>query len=639
MLQDVFVGKWWKVRLFRSMSGTTPPMKFYSHLPIHFQKGEVSFGVGYEPVLADVSYAFSVALRRAVLGKRTSPINTPLPKKEKSLPWWDDMRNYIHGINSLYFNEAHWHLLASIDPYEKIEKIDIISGYMEIEQRDGHVSLAVRDLEVHLSSLHTLVKNSRLELPPRRNFPFLRSPSLFFEINMEWQCESRDPMNHFLFSFPAEGKTREKVLDPFRSTSLSLQWSFTLTPSFESTDIVMPSDALVNCPMVNLAAHDLSWLFKWWNMMYLPPQKLRMFSRWPRFGVPRVPRSGNLALDRVMTENFIRFTSTPTVVNYLPLRDDDPAYGMTFKVKNLKYEMCFSRGKHQQYMFDTKRETMDLIYQGLNLEFLKANLGTNSDAYQPEKNRDEGFLLSSSYITIRRQAPKADPVRLMLWQEAGRKNLSLEPVKSKFSHSSESDHAHSDLSDDDGFNILVADNCQRIFVYDLKLLWNLENREAVWSWVAGISKAFQPPKLSPSRLYAQRKLAERKEKEKEMELESDLSCNGDASEASDVAVPLPQEHVENVELLSSNTSSKVDVPSSSTPGVHSLLFTPYFSVSLFFHSRRLCYSITLVLDLGVPMYWHVNLGSRTDCCAFFFCFSYLLFLILVLSYTSILIIN
>ncbi|XP_078157262.1 protein SABRE-like isoform X1 [Carex rostrata] len=566
MLQDVFVGKWWKVRLFRSMTGTTPPMKFYSHLPIHFQKGEVSFGVGYEPVLADVSYAFSVALRRAVLGKRTSPINTPLPKKEKSLPWWDDMRNYIHGINSLHFSEAHWHLLASIDPYEKIEKIDIMSGYMEIQQRDGYVSLAVRDLEVHLSSLHTLVKNSRLELPPRKDVPFLRSPSLFFEINMEWQCESRDPMNHFLFSFPAEGKTREKILDPFRSTSLSLQWSFTLTPSSESTDIVTPSDALVNCPTVNMAAHDLSWLFKWWNMMYLPPQKLRMFSRWPRFGVPRIPRSGNLALDRVMTENFIRFTSAPTVVNYLPLRDDDPAYGMAFKVNNLKYEMCFSRGKHQQYLFDTKRETMDLIYQGLNLEVLKANLGTNSDAYHAEKSRDEGFFLSSSYITIRRQAPKADPVRLLSWQEAGRKNLSSEPVKSKSSHSSESDREHSDLSDDDGFNVLVADNCQRIFVYDLKLLWNLENREAVWSWVAGISKAFQPLKLSPSRLYAQRILAERRAKEKEMEsMESDPSHNGDAVEGSDVAVPFPQEHMENVELLSSNTSSKVDVPSSSTP--------------------------------------------------------------------------
>ncbi|MCH84283.1 UPF0378 protein KIAA0100-like protein, partial [Trifolium medium] len=44
MLQDVYVGRWRKVFMLRSASGTTPPMKTYSDLPIHFQKGEVSFG-------------------------------------------------------------------------------------------------------------------------------------------------------------------------------------------------------------------------------------------------------------------------------------------------------------------------------------------------------------------------------------------------------------------------------------------------------------------------------------------------------------------------------------------------------------------------------------------------------------------
>nr|GFA15829.1 hypothetical protein [Tanacetum cinerariifolium] len=42
-----------------------------------------------------------------------------------------------------------------------------------------------------------------------------------------------------------------------------------------------------------------------------------------------------------------------------------------------------------------------------------------------ERHRDDGFLLSSDYFTIRRQSPKADPVRLLAWQEAGRKNLEM----------------------------------------------------------------------------------------------------------------------------------------------------------------------------------------------------------------------
>ncbi|PWA46377.1 golgi-body localization protein domain-containing protein [Artemisia annua] len=42
-----------------------------------------------------------------------------------------------------------------------------------------------------------------------------------------------------------------------------------------------------------------------------------------------------------------------------------------------------------------------------------------------ERHRDDGFLLSSDYFTIRRQSPKADPARLLAWQEAGRKNLEM----------------------------------------------------------------------------------------------------------------------------------------------------------------------------------------------------------------------
>ncbi|KAL5559945.1 hypothetical protein UlMin_036156 [Ulmus minor] len=569
--QDVFVGRWRKVRMLRSASGTTPPIKTYSDLPIHFEKAEISFGVGYEPAFADVSYAFTVALRRANLSVRDSSIpQAQPPKKERSLPWWDDVRNYIHGNITLFFSESRWNVLGTVDPYEKLDKLQIVSASMEIQQSDGRVFVSAKDFKILLSSLESLANSRGVKLPRGISGAFIEAPVFTLEVIMDWECESGTPLNHYLFALPVEGKPREKVFDPFRSTSLSLRWNFSLRPSpscekqsqsstlGDSVDVdgtvygppLKHESNSVALPTVNFGAHDLAWIIKFWNMNYIPPHKLRSFSRWPRFGIPRPPRSGNLSLDKVMTEFMLRIDATPTCIKHMPLDDEDPAKGLTFRMTKLKYELCYSRGK-QKYTFECKRDPLDLVYQGLDLYMPKAflnkeestsvakvvqmtrkNLQSTSSERAiekgnhmnscTEKHRDDGFLLSSDYFTIRRHSPKADPARLLAWQESGRKNLEMTYVRSEFENGSESDeHAWSDPSDDDGYNVVIADNCQRIFVYGLKLLWTIENRDAVWSWVGGISKAFEPPKPSPSRQYAQRRLLEENQKNDGAETQQD----------------------------------------------------------------------------------------------------------------------
>ncbi|KAJ8551108.1 hypothetical protein K7X08_000478 [Anisodus acutangulus] len=568
--QNVYIGRWRKVRLLRSASGTTPPMKTYSDLPLHFQKAEISYGVGFEPALADISYAFTVALRRANLSIRNpSPDPSPL-KKEKSLPWWDEMRNYIHGNTSLYFSESQWNILASTDPYEKSDKLQIRSGYMELQQSDGHVYCSAKNFKILLSSLESLLKNSHLKFPSGFSCTFIEAPAFSLEVIMEWECDSGNPLNHYLFAFPSEGVPREKVYDPFRSTSLSLRWNLLLRPSLPTHDSqsslcsmgdqdvldaagsgAKKPDSFSVFPTLKLGPHDLAWILKFWSLNYNPPHKLRSFSRWPRFGIPRVPRSGNLSLDKVMTEFMFRVDATPACIKHMPLDDDDPAKGLTFSMNKLKYELYYGRGK-QKYTFESKRDTLDLVYQGLDLHMPKTSINrddnssvakvvkmtrktsqsasterssndkTSCMSSSMERQHDDGFLLSSDYFTIRRQSPKADPDRLLAWQEAGRRNVEMTYVRSEFENGSESDdHTRSDPSDDDGYNVVIADNCQRIFVYGLKLLWTLENRDAVWSWVGGISKAFETPKPSPSRQYAQRKLLQDSEAIDRTELPQD----------------------------------------------------------------------------------------------------------------------
>nr|XP_043614487.1 protein SABRE-like [Erigeron canadensis] len=523
-LHEVYIGKWRKVELYRSVSGTTPPMKTFLDLPLHFEKGEVSFGVGFEPALADLSYAFTVALRRAKLSVRDpNPFVVP-PKKEKSLPWWDEMRNYIHGKTTLSFSETLFNILATTDPYEKSDKLQMSSGFMEIQQSDGRIHISAGDLNICTTSLEIFARNSTIKPPAGAPIPFLVSPTLILEVDMDWGCDSGTPLNHFLFALPSEGVAREYIYDPFRSTSLSLRVNLALRPS--------SSNASLSSPTINVALHDICWLMNFINLNYLPPVKLRFFSRYPRFGVPRVPRSGNLSLDKVMTEFMLRFDSTPTIIRHMSIDENDPAKGLTFKMTKMKSELYLGRGK-QKFTFDSKRDLLDLVYQGIDMYMPKVFLNKEDNTSvikvqtlkknsldgivndnsgnaigSKERNHDDGFILSSDYFIIRKQSPKADCSRLLAWQEACKKSIDTKFVTPVSGGSDSDERDRSDPSDDDGYNVVMADSCQRVFVYGLKLLWTIENRNGILSWGSELAKTCTPPKPSPSRLYAQRKLLE-----------------------------------------------------------------------------------------------------------------------------------
>lgn len=611
--------------MLRSATGTTPPMKTYMELPLCFQKGEVCFGVGFEPVFADVSYAFTVALRRANLSvMNPGPLILP-PKKEKSLPWWDDMRNYIHGNNSLRFSESQIYILATPDPYENLDKLEITTKLIEVQQSDGRIYASAEDFKIFLSSLESMFKSHNLTLPSGTSYAFLEAPVFTLEVIMEWGCDSGNPLNHYLFAFPTEEQSREIVFDPFRSTSLSFQWNISFGPPLHASGKAISSGcvgdgavegtvydppykcengALVS-PAVKVGAHDLAWLKKFYSLNNLPPHKLRLFSRFPRYGVPRILRSGNLPLDKVITEFLLRLDVAPFCIKHMPLDDDDPAKGLTFNMSKLKAEVYLTRGQ-PKYTFECNRDPLDLVYQNVDLHVPKVFLNKedctsvakvfkmtrknsksatmdtvpsekcNDMNSSTEKQRDDGFLLSSDYFTVRRQAPKADPARLLAWQEAGRRNLEVTYVRSEFDNGSESDEqTRSDPSDDE------ADNCQRVSVYGLKLMWNIENRDAVWSFVGGLSKAFEPAKPSPSRQYAQRKLLEEKQKQDGAEtLKDDISTSSSAASSS-------QQGETKEQNLSPTPSARMENPPSTLicMSCYHLLFI-YLSFNFFIYNFK-----------------------------------------------------
>ncbi|KAG0631787.1 hypothetical protein M758_1G279100 [Ceratodon purpureus] len=578
MQQDVYLGRWRRVTVHRSISGSTPALKFYSELPIELETAKVSYGVGHEPAIADVSWAFSVALRRTDISVHRHqwyeeiPLPPPPVKKERSLPWWDDMRYYVHGINSVNSTNFEWTFPATTDPYEENNYMRLVAKTMDIKQSEGCVVFNGKDFGLLVTSLETFAKGLDSSIHSQKPPVFLSTPIFQLEITMDWDCESGSPLHHYLHALPNEKKLRDLVYDPFRSTSFSLGLNFSFKANSEESneEVNNPSrkpqpknsiwrllrgsgspsghekvdGASDLVPTVNLGAHDLIFIFKWWSLVYLPPHKLRSFARFYRFNTPRIPRSGNLSLDKVLTEFMLRVDSSPTCIKHYSLMDDDPAEGLTFLMQKLKYEMCNSRGRGH-FTIDTVRDPLELVYQGLDINVMVAELHQlsspapaddnvaveelqKSDKVKqllglPEGNEDGaslnpatgsglGFLLSTDCLTIRKQAPKADSARLSFWQEAARRHLRVEAMRhTPVEHGSESD-LRSDPSDDDGFSAVLADNCLRVSLYGFKLLWNIANRDAVWAWVGELGHAFEHPKPSPSRQYAQRKRMEEQQK-------------------------------------------------------------------------------------------------------------------------------
>ncbi|CAI5946250.1 unnamed protein product [Closterium sp. NIES-64] len=187
---DVFLGRFRRVTVLRTASGATPPLKFYYEAEAEFESADLSYGVGYEPMLfADVSYAVTCAVRKgqpttrqakviaaaaaaaAAAGVPYPPVQNTLsvpalaaaadpaaappvwPPVERSLPWWDIMRYYMHGHAHIVALDYQVFLQATVDPYEQNDMLTLVGSRLVFSQKKGQMFVRGEDLEAHMSSV------------------------------------------------------------------------------------------------------------------------------------------------------------------------------------------------------------------------------------------------------------------------------------------------------------------------------------------------------------------------------------------------------------------------------------------------------------------------------------------------------
>ena len=123
------------------------------------------------------------------------------------------------------------------DPYESVDKLQIVANNMDIQQSEGRVTFSAKEFNIFISSLEYILKNYSLKLPTDVMGSFISSPAFQLDITMDWECESGNPLNHYLYALPSERDPHKNVYNPFRSTSLSLRWNFSLKPSYPMTPV------------------------------------------------------------------------------------------------------------------------------------------------------------------------------------------------------------------------------------------------------------------------------------------------------------------------------------------------------------------------------------------------------------------
>eukprot|EP00850_Spirogloea_muscicola_P021121 SM000237S08138 [mRNA] locus=s237:43058:57701:- [translate_table: standard] len=608
IVQNIFLGRWWSMQVLRSMSGTTPPLKFYSDSAWDVSHGDIAYSVGWEPAIyGDVSHAFTVALRKADLStvmssRRPEATSADASQqtfpavKERSLPWWDLMRYYSHTRCWISITNFVYYMPSTADPYDDENHTYMSASTFTFFQQKGRIVMDAEDYHLSISraeGFEDIAQKTCRE-------PFLSSPFIRVDITIDWDCGQPDAGMHYLHALPTDGKMRDTLYDPFRSTGLDLGWIFTLrkdslppvggyagaywacsVSEVEDLDLqtagVMDDASTRNephsaagerSPTLYLNGANLKWMGAWYNLFYYSTGKLRGFARWPKFGVPRRPRSGNLALSQTLSEMLTRMDMAPCQICQVP-QEEETTEGLLWHMESLKYNIVYSRNLRRDWDGISKRPSFVTVHQGLDIRKVRVKVAKEVQAVSEYAEDGEGSLSSSSYpnlielqmlldlpsdfdlgpapnqhgglqpsdgvflataddITVKKQAISADQQRLLaLWglgpkaseEWTGKGQVIEQQTPYDIGHHRaasldtsdkvvDNDGFLSDASDDDGLTLHLADNCWRIHLVGLKILWTVSNRNALWNWVGDISKAFSRKKPSPSQQYIARKKRE-----------------------------------------------------------------------------------------------------------------------------------
>uniref|UniRef100_A0A1X7V154 FMP27/BLTP2/Hobbit GFWDK motif-containing RBG unit domain-containing protein n=1 Tax=Amphimedon queenslandica TaxID=400682 RepID=A0A1X7V154_AMPQE len=203
------------------------PLKYYHDIIITVDTIEASWGPSFDPSFAQLNYCFNYI---------TKPSRDP----SKPLPWWDKLRLLLHGRAKLITSQLLFNVLASLDPYNTSEFMELRLLDIEAVLLDN-VSLSIN------GGLHGYVHTaSRYD-----ECQFFTIPSVSLDLQFLFKVRGESPHLHHSVVRCASNRISDENHDSylnFRSQSIDLKLSLVVNKKEESQ------------PEVLLYASTLRWL-------------------------------------------------------------------------------------------------------------------------------------------------------------------------------------------------------------------------------------------------------------------------------------------------------------------------------------------------------------------------------------------